>query len=149
MIPSIVFEDDFFIAINKPSGMIVNKADTTKNESTVQDWVEELYPRQIPSGLTEKTENGDYNKTYEFYNRSGIVHRLDKETSGILLIAKTAESFAELQNQFKERTVKKKYIALAHGRVVPEDGEIRAPIGRLEWNRKRFGVVSGGREAMT
>ena len=85
----------------------------------------------------------------DFYNRSGIVHRLDKETSGILLATKTPESFVELQRQFKERIVKKTYLALAHGRIVPESGEISVPVGRLPWNRKRFGVIAGGRESVT
>ncbi len=85
----------------------------------------------------------------DFFNRSGIVHRIDKETSGILLIAKTPEAFGELQRQFKEREVKKTYLALVHGKLVPEEGEIRAPIARLPWNPERFGIVPGGKEAIT
>jgi len=82
-------------------------------------------------------------------DRAGIVHRIDKETSGILLIAKTPEAFRELQRQFKEREVKKTYLALVHGKLVPEEGEINAPVGRLPWNTERFGVVPGGKEAVT
>ena len=85
----------------------------------------------------------------EFVNRGGIVHRLDKETSGILLIAKNPESFLNLQNQFKDRKVEKVYLAWAHGEVKPEEGEINVPVGRLSFNRKRFGIVAGGREAVT
>ena len=83
--------------------------------------------------------------------RNGIVHRLDKETSGILLIAKTKASFEELQRQFKERIVHKTYIALVHGRVErgEVDGVIDAPVGRLPWRRDRFGVLPDGREAVT
>lgn len=84
-----------------------------------------------------------------FLNRSGIVHRLDKETSGAILVAKNVDAFANLQKQFKEREVEKTYVALAHGRVAPEKGEISVPVGRLEFNRKRFGVVAGGRESLT
>jgi len=77
------------------------------------------------------------------------VHRIDKETSGILLVAKTKEAFVDLQAQFKERKVKKTYLALAHGKIESEEGEIRVPVGRLSWNRKKFGVVADGREAVT
>ncbi len=84
-----------------------------------------------------------------FANRAGIVHRLDKETSGVMLVAKTLDSFIELQKQFKERVIEKNYIALAHGKILPAKGEINVPVGRLEFNRKRFGVVAGGRESVT
>ena len=144
LIPSIIFQDDDIIVVNKPAGITVNRSDTTKDEMTLQDWVERgqgdtNHPERE---LSEKTAS-------EFSNRAGIVHRLDKETSGIILVAKTVEAFEELQRQFKERIVKKKYIALAHGEVKPAEGEIRVPVGRLEFNRKRFGVVAGGREAVT
>ena len=82
-------------------------------------------------------------------NRAGIVHRIDKETSGILLIAKTPEAFVELQRQFKKRLIHKTYLAIVHGALVPDTGEIRAPVGRLPWNRERFGIVPGGKEAIT
>ncbi len=145
MEPKIVFEDDELLVIDKPSGVTVNKADTTKGEKTVQEWVENKFKTQN-SKLKTATQNS---KIEDFYSRAGIVHRLDKETSGLLLVAKTAEAFANLQQQFKERKVKKTYIALVHGEVKLEEGEIRVPIGRLPWNRKRFGVIAGGREAVT
>lgn len=127
--PSILFEDDDILVINKPPGLVVNRAESVKGE-TVQDWVEKEYRIFIE-------------------NRAGIVHRIDKETSGILLIAKNPQTFIELQRQFKERMVKKTYLAIVHGKLVPPEGEIRAPIGRLPWNRERFGIVPGGREALT
>jgi len=126
------------LVIDKPAGIIVNRADTTKNEQTVQDYLEEKYPEF-------KTENLDH----DFYKRAGIVHRIDKETSGILLVAKNLESFENLQAQFKERTIHKTYIALVHGSVLPNEGEIAVPVGRLPWNRERFGVLAGGKEAST
>jgi 23S rRNA pseudouridine1911/1915/1917 synthase len=76
------------------------------------------------------------------------VHRLDKETSGVLIIAKNSESFIKLKQQFMERTIKKTYLALVHGEV-KQEGEINAPLGRQTFNRKRFGVMAGGREAVT
>ncbi len=140
MQPNIIFEDDSIIVIDKPAGMIVNRADTTRAYLTVQEWVE----KKIGDALKVKEEES------EFQNRGGIVHRLDKETSGILIIAKDEESFTKLQAQFKSREVKKTYIALVHGDLVPGEGEVNVPIGRLPWNRTKFGYLEeGGREART
>ncbi len=135
MLPKILFEDDEILVLEKPAGMVVNKAETTRGEETVQDWVEKkLEIRNSKLGIG---------------GRAGIVHRLDKETSGILLVAKTPEDFLDLQKQFKERRVKKKYLALVHGKVEPGEGEIKAPVGRIPWSREKFGVVPGGRVALT
>lgn len=153
--PRIIYENNSLAVVIKPSGLIVNKADTTKDEKTLQDWAENQfkihpYQQKDTEPLVQKGELEDRtDDNSDFYNRAGIVHRLDKETSGIILIAKTPEAFKALQKQFKERIVKKEYIALAHGNVIPPEGEINAPVGRLEFNRKRFGVVAGGREALT
>lgn len=156
LVPRVIFEDDEIVVVNKPAGLVVNSADTTKNVSTLQDWVEKQLKTQNPASpagrsklRTEEIIIDGYNKTQEFENRSGIVHRLDKETSGIIIIAKNVGSFVEMQRQFKNGTVKKTYLALVHGRVVPWNGEINVSIGRLAWNRKRFGVVSEGRAAKT
>lgn len=140
MEPKIVSEDSDILVIDKPAGMVVNKADTTDKEKTLQAWVEK---RILP--ISTNTTN----TTNDFYKRAGIVHRLDKETSGLLVIAKTSEAFENLQAQFKNREVEKKYLALVHGKVSPAEGEINAPVGRLPWNRERFGVLPGGREALT
>lgn len=137
MTPKILFEDDVLLIIDKPSGMVVDR-NGTGNVETVQDWVEEYQKLKIK-----------YQKDIEFGMRSGVVHRLDKETSGVLIIAKTPEAFRELQRQFKNREVEKTYIALVHGRVEPAKGIISAPLGRLPWNRERFGVLPGGRDAET
>jgi 23S rRNA pseudouridine1911/1915/1917 synthase len=135
---TVIYEDEDIMVLNKPSGVIVNKADTTKNEFTVQDWLEERFKDKFVS-----------EEEHDFYQRAGIVHRIDKETSGILLVAKNKESFENLQAQFKDRKVKKAYVALAHGRIEPIEGEISVPVGRLPWNRTRFGVLAGGKEAVT
>ena len=74
---------------------------------------------------------------------------MDKETSGILVIAKTSPVFQKLQEQFKDRKINKFYTALVHGKVEPKEGEINLPVGRLPWNRERFGVIPGGRESTT
>lgn len=148
--PKIIFEDNNILVVGKPAGMIVNRADTTRDVQTLQDWVLKKYSSEgIRLTVEENVMVDGYSKSEEFISRSGIVHRLDKETSGIIIIAKNVESFIELQKQFKNGTVKKVYQALVHGRVVPSEGEIGVPIGRLPWNRKRFGVVPDGREAKT
>lgn len=130
MEPKIVFEDEKILVLEKPAGMVVNRAQSVK-EVAVQDW----------AGTYLKIKGRGIG------GRAGIVHRIDKETSGLLLVAKTPEAFENLQKQFKEREVEKKYIALVHGLVEPSSGEIRAPLRRLPWNRERFGVLAGGREA--
>lgn len=151
MTPKILFENDDFIVVSKPSGMVTNRADTAKGQITLQDWVEKEFKIQNSELRIEDKEKymvGGYNKFEEFINRSGIVHRLDKETSGIILVAKNPETFIALQNQFKNGEVEKTYIALVHGKT-PSEGEIDKPIGRLPWNRKRFGVLEEGRPART
>lgn len=131
--PRVLFEDESILVVNKPSGWVVNDAETTKEQETLQSWLSSFnYP------LAKSREE-----------RSGIVHRLDKETSGILLVAKTTSAFKNLQRQFKERKVEKTYTALVHGKVEPKEGLIKAPLGRLPWRRDRFGVLPGGREAET
>jgi 23S rRNA pseudouridine1911/1915/1917 synthase len=136
----IIYEDADLLIIDKPAGITVNRAETTRHEITVQDWAEEQFRIQ---NLEFKIEQGD------FYNRGGVVHRLDKETSGVLILAKNPEAFVELQRQFKEREVKKVYIAFAHGIISPSEGDINVPVGRLPWNRNRFGILPGGRESKT
>lgn len=131
----ILFEDASLLVINKPPGIVVNRAESVKGE-TVQDWMVSKYPSLF-------TESDD------FCSRAGIVHRIDKETSGCLLIAKNISVFVTLQAQFKDRTIHKTYVAFAHGKIVPEIGEINAPVARLPWNRERFGIVPGGKDSVT
>ena len=148
----IIYEDDDLIVINKPPGIVVNRAESVK-EATVQDWAASRLslPRKRESGSSTGSPTGPGMTTErdDFFDRAGIVHRTDKETSGLLLIAKTPPAFRELQRQFKEKMVKKTYLAIIHGKLVPPEGEIRAPVGRLPWNRERFGIVPGGRDAIT
>lgn len=149
----IIFEDASLLIINKPAGITVNRSQTTGGEETIQDLVEKYLDLKVSevskASSEEVSEDEAYDGEEAFYNRSGIVHRIDKETSGILVVAKTKESFSSLQRQFKNREVKKTYLALAHGRIVPESGDINVPVGRLPWNRRQFGVVAGGRESLT
>lgn len=141
---TILFENDLFLVIDKPAGMVVNRADTQK-ALTVQEWLEEGVNKKIIQELRNSKERIDQ----EFVSRGGIVHRLDKETSGILILSKTPQAFEHLKNQFKNGLTEKTYLTLVHGKVAPREGEINVPIGRLPWNRMRFGVLMGGREAQT
>lgn len=138
--PKIIFEDDSILVVDKPAGWITTDAATAVGQNTVQEWLRRNLKSQISprSGLLNLKSL-----------RSGIVHRLDKETSGLLLVAKTQEAFENLQGQFKNREVEKTYTALVHGKVEPKEGSIEATVGRLPWRRDRFGVLPGGREART
>lgn len=131
--PKILFEDNYLLVLDKPSGVVVNRAKTVREE-TLQDWI---------------IANSEWRMAKSKLYRSGIVHRLDKETSGLLLVAKTKIAFENLQKQFKEREVKKRYLALVHGRFKPEKGEIFLPVGRIKKDREKFGVVVEGRMART
>ena len=131
MDPKVIYENKYLMVLDKPSGWIVNKAQSTKSQITLQDYLEKR----------------NYPLAKNFSKRSGIVHRLDKGTSGLIIIAKKKETFEALQAQFKKRSVKKEYTCLVHGLVAPLEGGIKAPIGRLPWNRERFGVFPGGKPA--
>jgi 23S rRNA pseudouridine1911/1915/1917 synthase len=131
---NVIFEDDLLLVLSKPAGRVVNRALTTRGETTLQDELEERFGIKDP----QRGIGG----------RAGIVHRLDKETSGILIVAKTEEAFRDLQAQFKVRQVDKEYLALVHGEA-PREGRIKAPVARNPKNRMKFSVVEGGRKATT
>lgn len=125
MVPKIVFEDDQLVVIDKPSGVVVNKAETTK-ELTIQEWFTDEY--KIGSGEGE------------FFAKGGVVHRLDKDTSGVMVLAKTAEAYEKLKIQFLERKVKKRYVALVHGKFAQETGIISTPLMRHPRERQKFTI---------
>lgn len=138
--PKIIFEDECLLVVEKPAGLVVNRAQTVKTK-TLQDWMDKKIKYEKLN-----IKNNDFK---EFKNRSGLVHRLDKKTSGLMVLAKTAQTFEVLQAQFKQRTVIKKYLALVHEKVVPLEGTIKGPIKRNPANPFRFAVIIGGREAET
>ncbi len=141
--PEIIFEDEALLVIGKPAGMVVNRADTTEVGKTLQDWVEQR--KQWMGDRVQGTE--EEQKT--FIDRSGIAHRLDKETSGAMLIGKTPASLAELMRQFKARETVKEYIALTHGMIDPKENSINLPIGRNTFNRHKFQIDVFGKSALT
>lgn len=136
----VVYEDKDIVVIDKPVGVICNRAETVKVE-TLQDWWEDKYKVPSPELLSDDEKY--------FVERSGLVHRLDKETSGVMIMAKTAVAFVELLRQFREREVTKTYVALTHGLWKVPMGEISLPIGRRSDNRQRMGVREDGRESVT
>ena len=130
----ILHEDDDLIVLNKPPGMVVHPG-AGRNAGTLVHALLAHCPTLPGIGGVE---------------RPGIVHRLDRDTSGVLVIAKTDLAHQALSQQFKARQVEKRYLALVHGEMAAGTGRIEAPIGRDAHDRKRMGVRrDGGREART
>jgi 23S rRNA pseudouridine1911/1915/1917 synthase len=148
----IIYEDAEIVVIDKPSGIICNRAETVQ-VPTLQDWMAAKLDLPIVSqSISSKSDKQGFEEIdYEAYfrNRYGLVHRLDKETSGVMVLAKTVESFVELLRQFREREVQKEYLALTHGLWQSREGEIALPIARRRDDRKKFGVREDGKESVT
>jgi 23S rRNA pseudouridine1911/1915/1917 synthase len=128
----IVFEDADLIVLNKPAGMVVHPAPGNTHGTLVNALIYHA-PEINVSGS----------------NRPGLVHRLDKDTSGLMVVAKTDRAKNSLLEQWQLRAVQKDYVALVRGVVEPDEGTIDAPIDRDPLDRKRMGVIAGGREAVT
>lgn len=139
---SILFEDEHILVINKPYGVVVNRAESVKG-TTIQDWMEDRYPELF------KTLAGDDERVEVFRQRSGLAHRLDKDTSGILLLSKTPSALEALMSQFKQREVHKEYLAIVHGRFNLKESWVHVPMARIPGNRKRFGVIASGKMTET
>lgn len=147
----ILYEDSEIVVIDKPSGVVCNRSETIKEE-TLQDWWDREYKdtRVQPSpDLGEGDTIQGLNPCIYFLERSGLVHRLDRETSGAMVMAKTVGAFVSLLKQFKEHSVQKEYLALTHGYWEAKEGEINLPLGRRRDDRKKFGVREDGRESVT
>lgn len=127
--PEIIFEDENLVVINKPYGMVVNNAESVKVQ-TVQDWFASKVQRF----------RGTEVQSSEFLQKGGVVHRLDKDTSGVMILAKNEESYEKLKLQFLERKTQKTYLALVHGEMPQETGIITNPIDRHPKDRKKFAV---------
>ena len=140
---SIVYEDDDILALNKPSGMLVHGAEGTppaeRIGGTVADWVLARYPEMEGVGEPMRTPKGAP------IPRPGIVHRLDKDTSGILVLAKTQDVFEFLKKSFQDRTIEKEYKTIVYGRVEQREGEIDMPIGRSPEDFRRKSVLPTAR----
>jgi len=145
----ILFENKNLLIINKPSGLVVH-SDGKTNEPSVADWVLEMYPEI--NGVGENMLINHKGQEIEL-NRPGIVHRIDRDTSGVLVIAKTQESFDHLKQLFKDREIHKTYQALVYGHIKENTGTINQPIGRhtKDFRMKMAGEHARGklREAVT
>jgi len=130
---NIIYEDDDLLVIDKPAGLTVHPAPGHPSHTLVN---------AILSHFPHLADISDS-------LRPGIVHRLDKDTSGVMLIAKNSAAQANLAEQFETRSVVKAYLVLVKGHLTPENGIIEAPLGRDPSNRKRMAVVTEGREART
>ncbi len=130
---NIVYEDDDIVVINKQRGLVVHPAGGSESGTLVNAL---LYHVKDLSGI-----NGEI--------RPGIVHRLDKDTSGLLVVAKNDDAHLSLSRQLAERTCHRTYVALLSGNVKADQGQIHAPIGRSRSDRKKMAVVESGRDALT
>ncbi len=132
---SVVFEDDEIIVVNKPAGMIVHPPGPGASQGTLVNAL--LGHCRRLSGAGEGL-------------RAGIVHRLDRDTTGVIVAAKTDRAHRRISEQFKLRSVRKEYLAVVIGEMTPERGEIVLPIGRHRREREKMAVrTAGGRSALT
>ncbi|MEA2701783.1 MAG: rRNA synthase [Candidatus Parcubacteria bacterium] len=129
---SILFEDDDLVAVDKPAGVMTHP-DGVTTEETVSDWFAARYPESANVGETQRLKDGTE------ITRPGVVHRLDRDTSGVLVLAKTNESHAFLKNAFQEREARKTYLAFVYGVPKEAQGTIDFAIGR---SRKDFRLRS-------
>lgn len=149
----ILFEDEDLLVIDKPAGIVVNEAQHLK-EPTVQSWMADYLSKEKREndwyGLLPDDFTPEYGSPEEiFAARSGIVHRLDKDTSGALILAKNPGSMLHLMAQFKERQTHKEYTCLVHGKMHAESDTIRLPLLRSTTQRSKFQVAVAGRPAET
>ena len=152
----ILFEDTDLAVINKPSGITVNDASTNRGETIQQWWQSYLVNQEINRSTSEWNSliptnfSMEYGSPEEIFSqRGGIVHRLDKDTSGVLLLAKNPGSLVNLLAQFKERQVKKTYQALVHGRLGVQRAELNYPTMRSSRERQKMFVHPDGRPSVT
>jgi 23S rRNA pseudouridine1911/1915/1917 synthase len=128
----VVYEDDELIVVNKPAGIVVHPAAGVQSGT-------------LANALAFHFQELSASRTV----RPGIVHRLDKGTSGLMVIAKTDAAHEDLADQFRDREVFKSYVALVHGQVEKRTGQIDQPIARDRGNRTRMAVVRGGRPSLS
>lgn len=122
----VIYEDDVLLVVNKPQGMVVHPAHGNYSGTLVNALLKRCHGLSGINGVI----------------RPGIVHRIDKNTSGVIVVAKTNEAHLDLSQQLKNHTIERKYIALLEGRLKEEAGTIDAPIGRDPLNRKKMAVTS-------
>lgn len=137
----ILYEDKDIVAVNKTAGIVVHPDGKSKGPF-LTDWIIENYPKTKNVGEPVET------KDYGIIERPGIVHRLDRDTSGVILIAKTKAGHECLKTQFQDRTINKKYLAFVCGEVKDQFGIINRPIGRSPKDFRRWSATRGARGEM-
>ncbi|MEI8175202.1 MAG: RluA family pseudouridine synthase [bacterium] len=141
----VLYEDKDILVIDKPSGISVHP-DGRSKEKTITDWVLKNYPKMRGVGEPMTFEGNEI-------DRPGIVHRLDKDTSGVLVLAKNKKAYEFLKQQFQDREIKKIYNAIVYGSVKNDHGVVNKPIGRSpsDFRRRLAGRGARGelREAIT
>jgi 23S rRNA pseudouridine1911/1915/1917 synthase len=137
----IIYEDDDIAAVNKPAGLIVH-ADGRTSEETLVDWILKRYPEMRGVGEPLTLAGGTV------IDRPGVVHRLDRSTSGVLVLAKTRQAFEHLKQQFQERTVEKTYNAFVYGALGKREGVVDLPIGRSQSDFRRWSAERDAREPL-
>lgn len=141
----VAYTDQRLMVLDKPAGVVVNRAENVF-EPTIQDYVESRYPALF-ARLQDDESGTPLRETFK--KRSGIAHRLDKETSGVLVVAKDPVSLGVMMAKFKQRLVKKSYLALVHGKLEAPRGSIGLPIKRSRVDRQQFTVDPEGKEAIS
>ncbi len=150
-IPSIdipvLYEDDDCVVVEKPVGILSHSKGEFNPEATVASWLAEHLVKkgQQPQWILEQ----DVERGSPHNPRAGIVHRLDRATSGVMICAKTPAALVHLQKQFSQRKTKKTYMAVVSGHLKPEHAIIDMPIGRNSKNPKTFTVTNDGKSAVT
>jgi 23S rRNA pseudouridine1911/1915/1917 synthase len=138
---NILYEDKDVVAIDKPAGLVVH-SDGRTSEPNLTNWITEKYPNSTDVGEPGLTSDG------KEIPRPGIVHRLDRETSGVMLIAKTKKGFDCLKKQFQTHEIKKEYHAFVYGSVKNDKGIIDRPIGRSSKDFRQWSAQRGARGEM-
>ncbi len=144
----IIYEDKDVLVINKPAGLVAHSDGRTK-EFTLANWLLENYPEIKNVGESWETQNGEAREK-KIIARPGIVHRLDRDTSGVMVVAKTEESFNSLKEQFKNRKVQKEYRVILGGTFGSgaDAGTIDKPIGKSQSDFRKFSAQPGARGTM-
>ncbi len=141
----IIYEDEFLAVINKPSGMVVHPG-AGISSGTLANALAHKFKIENSKFKIEEDRNAQID---EIKTQVGIVHRLDKDTSGLMVVAKNWEIHEALSEQFREREIYKSYIALVHGEMEENSGEIDAPIAREKHNRTKMSIRAHGRNALS
>ena len=143
----IVLEDEYLAIINKPAGMVVHPG-AGNSTGTLANAIAWHFKFQIPNSKL-KDESGTWKPESGIDPGIGIVHRLDKDTSGLIVVAKDEQTHEALSNQFRDREVQKSYVALVHGNPRENTGTIDRPLARDRWHRTKMTVAANGRHALS